>query len=114
MIRSALMRESLRAVARLFVFSWLAACGPSSGHDGELVSIEVEPANATLTYTGSPASLDYHAIGKYADGSTEELTDAVFTLDNAGVALGSFSGGTFGVSGNAAGKGGVIAQVGSV
>ena len=110
------MRESLRAVARLFMFSWLVACGPSSGghDDGDLVSIEVQPANATLTYTGDPASLEYHAIGTYKDGSTEELTDAVFSLDNAGAALGTFTGDTFGVSGNAAGKGGVIAQAGSV
>lgn len=109
------MRESLRAVARLFVIVGLAACGPSSsGNDGELVSIEVEPANATLTYTGMPTSLAYHAIGKYADGTTEELTDAVFSLDNAGAALGTFSAETFGVSGNAAGKGAVIAQVGNV
>lgn len=109
------MRESLRAVALLFVVSWLAACGPTTnGKDGELVSIQVEPANATLTYTGAPTSLDYHAIGTYADGSTVELDDAVFSLDNAGAALGAFSDATFGVSGNAAGKGAVIAQVGDV
>lgn len=110
------MRDaSLSVVVRLFMFSWLVACGPSSGgDDAEPVSIEVQPANETLMYTGAPLSLDYHAIGTFADGSTKELTNATFTLDTAGVSLGSFSGATFGVSGNAAGKGGVIAQVGDV
>src|SRR5687768_4990825 len=112
MLGFAAMRDSLRAVVRSFVLVVLAACGPSSGSgDGELVSIEVEPANATLTYTGSPVSLDYRAIGHFKDGSTAELPDAVFSLDTAGTALGEFAAAKFTANGQAAGKGGVTATV---
>lgn len=109
------MRDSLRAIARPFVLVVLVACGPDgSSGDGDLVSIEVEPANATLTYTGMPVSLDYKAIGHYADGSTREIPDAVFALDTQGAALGAFSAATFTASGQSAGKGGVIAQSGDI
>ncbi len=109
------MRDSLRAIARPFVLVMLVACGPDgSSGDGDLVSIEVEPANATLTYTGTPVSLDYKAIGHYADGSTRELPDAVFSLDAQGTALGAFSAATFTASGQSAGKGGVLAQSGDI
>ncbi|NVB85053.1 MAG: hypothetical protein HOV81_42190 [Kofleriaceae bacterium] len=108
------MRDSLRAVVASWVFFALAACGPGGGSDGDLVSIEIEPANATLEYTGTPLTLDYHAIGHFADGSTAELTDATFTLDAAGVSLGQFSAATFTATGQAAGKGGVSAQRGDV
>jgi hypothetical protein len=113
------MRESLRAIVRPLVVCVLAcgvvACGPDSdGGNGELVSIEVEPANATLTYTGTPVSLDYRAIGHFKDGSTAELPDAVFSLDAAGAALGEFSAAKFTASGGAAGKGGVTATLDDV
>jgi Tol biopolymer transport system component len=96
------------------VFFALAACGPGGGGDGDLVSIEIEPANTTLEYTGTPLTLDYHAIGHFADGSTAELSDATFTLDAAGAALGELSTATFTATGHAAGKGGVSAQRGDV
>ncbi|HEY5947210.1 MAG TPA: hypothetical protein VIV40_17020 [Kofleriaceae bacterium] len=110
------MRDSLRAIVRPLVLCVLvAACGPSGdGHDGDIVSLEVQPANATLTFTGTPVSLDYHAIAHYADGSTAEVSDAVFTLDADGSKLGAFGGPTFTTGGQGAGKGGVIAQVGSI
>lgn len=108
------MRARSSAVVRAFVFCVLAACGPSGGGGGDLVSIEVEPANATLTSTGSPVSQDYRAIGHFADGSTAELPDATFSLDVAGTNLGALSAATFTASGQSAGKGGVIAQVGDV
>ncbi len=109
------MRESLRAVVGSFVFFVIAACGPNSGGgDGELVSIDIEPANATLTYTGTPMSLEYKAIGHFKDGSTAELPDATFSLDAAGTGLGELSAATFTASGQGAGKGGVNAQVGDV
>jgi hypothetical protein len=93
----------------------IAACGPGGDDgNGDLVSIDVEPANATLTFTGSPVSLDYHAIGHFKDGSTAELPDAVFSLDNDGVKLGAFSAATFTANGQGAGKGGVIATVGEL
>jgi mono/diheme cytochrome c family protein len=93
----------------------LVACGPSGNSgEGELVSIDVEPPNATLTYTGTPVALDYKAIGHFKDGSTAELTDAVFTLDSDGARLGEISAATFTASGQGAGKGSVIATVADI
>ena len=108
------MRETLGALVRPFVLCLLVACGPSGSGDGELVSIDVEPANATLAYTGAPVSLDYHAIGHFADGSTAELPDAVFSLDVEGARLGEIAAATFTASGQGAGKGAVTAQLGDV
>ena len=66
-----LMRDMRRACVRSLVLVVAAACGSNGGSSTQdLVSIEVEPANATLTYHGQPVTLDYHAIGHYADGST--------------------------------------------
>jgi len=101
-----------RVIVRSFIFVVLAACGPSSGGgNGDLVSIDVEPANAMLTYTGTPVALDYHAIGHFKDGSTADLPDAVFSLDVDGAKLGAISGVTFTASGQGAGKGVVSAQL---
>src|SRR5690606_29276718 len=75
------MRETPGTLVRSLLWLVLTACGSSGGSGGDLVSIDVEPANATLTYTGSPVSVDYKAIGHFADGSTAELPDAVFSLD---------------------------------
>lgn len=108
------MRETLGTLVRSFVWLVLAACGSTGGGDGELVSIDVEPANATLTYTGSPVSLDYKAIGHFADGSTAELPDAVFSLDAEGARLGEIAAATFTTSGQGAGKGVVTAQSGDL
>lgn len=109
------MRDSLCAVVRPLVCLVLVACGPDGGGAaGELVSIDVEPPNATLTYTGTPVSLDYKAIGHFKDGSTAELTDAVFTLDSDGARLGEINAATFTASGQGAGKGSVIATVADV
>jgi hypothetical protein len=102
------MRASF-AVAVVLV----AACGPSADDPaGILMSLEIQPANATLTYTGTPISLDYKAIGTYADGHTAEVPNAEFSLDADGSRLGQFDAATFAASGNAAGKGGVFATVG--
>lgn len=108
------MRDSLRAFARPLLVIALAACGPDGKSSGDLVSIEIEPTNAMLTFTSMPVSLDYKAIGHYADGSTEELPDAVFSLDAQGAALGAFSGVTFTANGQSAGKGTVFAQSGDI
>ncbi len=113
------MRDPLRAIVHAFVVCVLvgssAACGPDSGDDGpELMSIDVEPPNATLTFTGTPVSLDYKAIGHYADGTTAEIPDALFSLDNDAARLGVLSGAMFTASGQGAGKGVVSATVGDV
>ncbi len=78
------------------------------------MTIDVEPANATLTYSGTPLTLGYTAIGHYADGHTAPIPDAVFALDGPGALLGNLTDAQFEASGAAAGKGGVLAQVGSV
>ena len=93
----------------------LVACGPSVQDPSlELTSLDIEPANATLTYTGTPVSLDYKAIGHYADGHTAEVPDATFSLDADGQRLGDLAVAKFAASGAAGGKGGVLAQAGSV
>lgn len=106
------MMRALRRCALSCVIA-LAACGPGTKDPGEgLVSITIEPENATLTFTGTPASLDYKAIGHYEDGTTAELPDATFSLDATGAQLGTMTDATFTASGQGAGKGGVYAQVG--
>jgi hypothetical protein len=90
-------------------------CGPATTNpSGELVTIEVSPANATLTWTGAPLSQSYTATGTFEDGSTAELTDVTFSLDPDGVKLGTFTSADFAVSGQAAGKGGVYATSGDI
>ena len=81
------MRANFFGVA-LFV---IAACGSSNDPAKDLVSITVEPENATLEYAGTPLTLDYQAIGHYADGHEAPIPDAVFTLDADGARLGNFS-----------------------
>ena len=109
------MRAVLGAVVRSTVFIVLAACGSNSGNShGDLVSLEIEPANATLTYTGTPVNQDYVAMGTYADGTVEPVPNAIFALDDAGSRLGTFSGATFTAGGQGAGKGGVFAQAGEL
>jgi hypothetical protein len=102
------MRASFAAVV-----CCLAACGSSADDPATyLTGLEIQPANATLTYTGAPVSLDYVAIGTYADGHTAEVPDAVFSLDTDGTRLGALDAATFAANGQAAGKGGVFATVG--
>ncbi len=109
------MRDLRRACVRSLVLLVLAACGGDGGSgNGDLVSIEVEPANATVMFTGTAVSLDYQAIGHYADGSTAKIDNAVFSLDADASRLGTFGGATFTTEGQGAGKGSVIAQVGEV
>lgn len=113
---------STRLLVRLFAATCLlAACGPKHGSgddDGTdgLVSIDVMPADATLTFTGTPATLAYSAVGHYDDGTTKPLdaADVTFSLDSAASGLGTIDGVTFTANGAAAGKGAVQATVGSV
>jgi hypothetical protein len=95
----------------IFFVAICAACG-SSNSGGELVSIRVEPANATITVENSPVTLDYTAIGVFGDGHEEPLPNAVFTLDGDGMLLGDFTSAQFEAHGQAAGKGGVVATLG--
>lgn len=76
------------------------------------MSITVEPENATLQYQGTPLTLDYQAIGHYADGHEAPIPDAVFALDADGARLGNIDVAQFSATGAAGGKGGVIAQAG--
>lgn len=102
------MRASLAVVVCL-----VASCGPREVDPGTvLTSLEIQPANATLTYTGTPVTLDYTAIGTYADGHTAEVTGVAWSLDGDGTRLGAFTDATFAANGQAAGKGGVFATVG--
>ncbi|MEO8549174.1 MAG: hypothetical protein ABI678_04355 [Kofleriaceae bacterium] len=107
-----MMRALITGVAAL----WIAGCGPSSGgHGDDPQSIEVTPANATITIANgvNAPSIDYVAIGHYADGHTETLDDATFSLDNDATILGSLSSATFAANGNAAGTGTVTATSGT-
>jgi hypothetical protein len=100
------MRATLPALICFF-----AACG-SDDPATIVTSLEVQPANATLELTNAPATLDYVAIGTFADGHTAEVPSAVFSLDADGTRLGAFNAATFAANGQAAGKGGVFATVG--
>jgi len=104
----------MRAFSCAAVLGVLAACGSNSKDHGELVAIEIEPANATLAYTGTPTSIEYTALGRFADGSTEPLDDVTFRLDLDATKLGALEDTTFTASGNAAGKGGVFAERGDL
>ena len=115
MLVSASMRLSFTVAASVTILSAFLGCGPkTTNSSGELLSIDVSPANATLTWTGAPLSQGYTATGTFEDGTTAELTDATFSLDQDGVKLGAFTSADFAVSGQAAGKGGVFASVGEL
>ncbi|HVK87449.1 MAG TPA: hypothetical protein VM513_25205 [Kofleriaceae bacterium] len=101
------MRASLSVVLCL-----VASCGPREVDPAAvLIGLEIQPANATLTYTGTPVTLEYTAIGTYADGHTAELTEVTWSLDSDGTRLGAFADATFAANGQAAGKGGVFATI---
>jgi hypothetical protein len=95
-----------------------AGCGPSSGGDDDtegLLEIEVLPANSTILWDDAPPPpLGYLAIGHYADGRTEELTTATFSLDEAATRLGALEVAAFTATGGAAGTGMVRATLGEV
>jgi hypothetical protein len=98
-----------------FFLAALVSCGPSkSGTTDTPQTIEVQPANATVTFTGVAQPIDYQAIGHFADGHTEMLSDAVFTLDDQATALGTLSVAEFTANGAAAGTGTVTAMQGGV
>ncbi len=85
------------------------------GPAGALTSIEVLPADATLTVdNGSSQSLDYSVIGHYADGKSARIDDAQLTLDDAALKLGSISGARFTANGLSAGKGQLTATAGGM
>ncbi len=92
-----------------------AGCGPSSGRGKmpvmTLMSIEVQPANATVAIDDSnPGTpIGYTAIGHYANGTTQPLADAVFALDDSGQRIGAIAGAQFTATGSAAGSGHVTA-----
>jgi mono/diheme cytochrome c family protein len=103
----------MRIMARVALWSLaMVACGPTpkDGEHGALVRIDVEPANATITHTAAPVTLEYTAIGHYEDGTEGVIPDATFSLDVDGSRLGEIAAATFSTTGRAAGKGGVIAQ----
>ena len=110
------MRAFVRTIRGVVATLVLVGCGSRPGSDPgtELLSIEIQPANATIDYTGTPAALDYVAIGTFADGHTEELADAAFYLDTEGALLGELQDATFTATGRGAGKGGVFAQLGEL
>jgi len=109
------MRPGFAVAASVTFLVAVMGCGPATTNPhGEVRSIEVSPANATLTWTGAPLSQSYTATATYEDGTTGVLTDAVFSLDQDGVKLGAFTAADFAVSGEAAGKGGVFATTGEI
>ncbi|HXU68753.1 MAG TPA: hypothetical protein VN947_05465 [Polyangia bacterium] len=108
-------------MTRLLSIALLAAvagCGPHSGHGtnnpggSALMSIEVQPANATIAIDNGSgnAPIGYTAIGHFANGTMQPLADAVFSLDDVGSRLGAFAGAQFTASGGAAGTGHVTAS----
>jgi hypothetical protein len=107
---------------RPFVYSSLfavAGCvSNGSGRGGgpgtaALVSIAVQPADTTVAVDNGVANpIGYTAVGTFADGHTEPLGDATFSLDTAGATLGTLSGPSFAASGAAAGTGHVTAASG--
>jgi hypothetical protein len=117
-------------IARVFAVSVgvlvaAAGCGPKHGGGGDddggsgaYTSIDVLPPNATITYTGTPATIGYSAVGHLADGTTQPIdpADVVFSLDADGAQLGTIdsASATFTATGAAAGKGAVQATVGAV
>ena len=99
--------------ARVASLCVIAACGPSDDQTKGLVAIEVQPANATVTYdSGVTMPVDYIAVGHYKDGRTQTLTDVEWSLDTSAMALGSLNIAEFTASGAAAGTGTVSAALG--
>lgn len=101
----------------LVLLTAMMACGPSAGGgdaNSALQAIEVQPANATVLYTGTAPPLDYTAIGHYVDGHTEALANVVFSLDSDASQLGALAQAEFSASGAAAGTGTVTATAGTL
>ncbi|HEY6033821.1 MAG TPA: hypothetical protein VIV58_06165, partial [Kofleriaceae bacterium] len=104
----------MRTLATAVVATLLFSCGPSSTAGKDPDSIEVQPANATITMGSTAgAPIDYVAIGHFADGHTEMLADATFAIDSDAQALGSLSGVEFTANGMVAGTGTVSATSGT-
>ncbi len=111
------MMRTLATVPALVFFTALLACGPSSsgGDDTRgLQAIEVQPANATVLYTGTAQPIDYTAIGHYADGHTAPLTDVAFSLDGDASQIGTLTQAEFAANGLVAGTGTITAVAGSL
>ncbi|HEY4178553.1 MAG TPA: hypothetical protein VGM90_17015 [Kofleriaceae bacterium] len=107
------MSMRVRDLVAFAVVSIAAGCGASesSNPHGQLMSIDVQPANEMVEYTGTPSTIDYTAVGHYADGADVPLDGATWTLDEDGGHLGSFVDSHFTIGGAAAGKGGVFATL---
>ena len=110
------MRTSAIRLAAAAILG-LVGCGVHHGGDDPaqgLVSIDVLPADGVITYTGTPASLAYTALGHYDDGHTETLAGATFSLDSDASLLGTLDTATFTATGVAAGKGQVDASLAGI
>lgn len=111
---------AVRLGAVVVLFVGVAACGTKHTGGGDdqsdgLVSIDVLPANATVTYTGSPVTLAYTALGHYDDGHTAPLATAAFGLDDTAALLGTLDAtATFTATGTGAGKGQISATLGEI
>lgn len=93
-----------------------AGCGPNTRGSGPpgaptLMSIEVQPANATVAVdNGMSSPVAYSAVGHFSDGTTMPLADATFALDDKAALLGALTGAQFAATGATAGSGQVIAS----
>ena len=84
---------------------------PPTAGPVQLLSLEVQPANATIAVEdGSAAPVAYSVVGHFSDGHDEAISDASFALDAAAQVLGAFAGAQFQASGGAAGSGQVQAS----
>ena len=109
------MMRTLAIAPALAFFATLMACAPNSGNDtNRLEAIEVQPANATVLYTGTAQPLEYTAIGHYIDGHTEALAGVVFALDSDAAQLGTLTHAEFAATGAAAGTGAITGTLGSI
>ena len=98
----------------------VAACGasvtsqPPDAATSDLVEITVQPADQELVIdNGEPATSTYTAIGRFADGHTEDISDrAAFSIANS--ALGGFVGPAFKTGLDQGGRTRVVAQYAGV
>jgi hypothetical protein len=108
-----------RLLSLFFLAGVAAGCGASVGSQPDaaqsaLVSITVEPADQELVIeNGEPATSVYKAMGTFADGHTEDISDrAAFSLVNP--ELGAFLGPDFKSTLDQGGRTRVVAQYAGV